>query len=468
MPPLMLHNTFSGKVEEFVPLSKKEVRMYNCGPTPYDQQHIGNLFPPIIGNILRRTLETWGYTVDEVNNITDFGHISEDDDSEDKMTRALRRDGMEPTLTNMRTLAEKYAQLFFDDLPLVGVDPTAVRYPRASDYITDQIAVIKTLEQKGYAYRISDGVYYDVSRFKNYGKLGSISLEGLKAGVRVQENKEKHTPYDFALWKLDKKLGWKSPWGLGFPGWHTECIAMIFSLLGRQIDIHMGGVDLIPTHHNNEIAQAEAITKKQFVRYWVHNAHITIDGKKISKSLGNTVYLSQLREHGLDPRAFRYWCLMGHYRTQMNFTWQGIEGADAALARLRRLYLELPPSHLPPDEKFLKDFYAAMADDLDTSLVLASVWELVRNPAISPAVKKVSLTEADKILGLGLGDPVVVAKVTVVPLSDLPEQVLLLVDQREQARRGRDFPIADNLRAQIEDLGYLIKDTPEGQKVFKK
>ncbi len=462
LPPLRFHNTLSGKIEVFTPLSEKEIKIYNCGPTAYDRQHIGNLFPPIVANLIQRTLLVWGYSVQEVNNITDFGHISEDEDTEDKMTKGLRREGMTLTLPHMRALAERYAALFFEDLPLLGVDPGKVTYPRASDYIPEQIAVIKTLEQKGYAYRTSDGVYFDTSKFTNYGELGGIRLSGLKEGARIEHNPQKHTPHDFALWKLDTKLGWESPWGLGFPGWHTECVAMIFKILGKQIDIHMGGVDLIPIHHNNEIAQAEAITGKQFVKYWIHNAHITVEGKKVSKSLGNTIYVSDLVDRGLSPSALRYWFLTAHYRTPTNFTWDAIEGANTALSRLRIFFESLATvSHEEPDQKFMNDFYGAFANDLDTPKTIALVWELIKNPDVSAQSKRASLLKADEILGLGLSEPLKSASSSI----EVPEAVQALVKEREKARKMKHFAEADKLRSHIEELGYDITDTSEGPRL---
>ncbi len=466
-PPLYLHNTLSGTLEAFKPMSRS-VKVYNCGPTAYDEQHIGNLFPPVVANVLRRALEAWGYKVDEVNNITDFGHLSEDEASEDKMTQGLKREGKTLTLANMRWLAEKYAELFFADLPALGVNPKAVRYPRASDYINEQIAVIAALEQKEYAYRTHDGVYFDTSRFPAYGKLGQVNLEGLKVGARVVEHSEKRTPFDFALWKLDQKLGWGSPWGLGFPGWHTECVAMIFTLLGKQIDIHMGGVDLIPTHHNNEIAQAESITGKQFVRYWIHNAHITIEGKKVSKSLGNTVYLHNLADRGLSPRSLRYWFLTAHYRTPTNFTWSAIEGANTALGRLQRFFLELPETKSAPDKKFLDEFYSAIADDLNTAQALARVWQLVKDPGVLSAAKRASLLAADAILGLGLGESGPQARLAVVTETEFPAEVKKTLAEREAARAAKDFTLSDELRKQIESMGWDIKDTPGGPQLTSK
>ena len=288
----------------------------------------------------------------------------------------------------------------------------------------------------------------------------------------MEKNKEKRNPHDFALWKLSKprekrQQEWDSPWGKGFPGWHVECTAMIFTVLGRQIDIHIGGIDLIPIHHNNEIAQAEAATGKQFVRYWLHNEFITIEGKKVSKSLGNTIYLSQLIDRGISPLALRYWYLTGHYRTPMNFTWEAVEGADQALTRLTRAYLELDPQKATADKAFLKDFYDAVANDLDTPKALARVWELVKDATVPSAAKRASLAWADKILGLGFSEARPTAKLSVIPQSELPEEVQKLALEREKARSAKDFEQADTLRKNIEALGFSIKDTPEGPKISK-
>ncbi|HEY6018735.1 MAG TPA: cysteine--tRNA ligase, partial [Candidatus Paceibacterota bacterium] len=417
---------------------------------------------------IRRTLDAWGYTVEQVINITDFGHlVSDADEGEDKMTKGLKREGLALSMENMKKLAERYTDAFFADIVDMGLDTQKIKFPRASEYIAEQIALIKTLEQKGYAYRTSDGVYFDTSRFPNYGKLGHIDLSGQQATGRVEENSEKRSPHDFALWKLDSKLGWDSPWGKGFPGWHIECTAMIFSLLGRQIDIHTGGIDHIPVHHNNEIAQAEAITGKQYVRYWMHNEFITIESKRIGKSMGNAIVLNSIIDKGTDPRALRYWYLTAHYRTPMNFTWEALEGAATALGRLKRLYLELPQSSLPADERFVADFYAAMAEDLNTPRALARVWDMVRDDSITPTVKKSSLTLADKILGLGLGETGPRAKLSI-KNEDLPEGIQELVAARESARANKDFEKADEIRKEIESGGFELKDTPEGPKVIKK
>jgi cysteinyl-tRNA synthetase len=456
--------------------------MYNCGPTVYGTQHIGNMRAAVFADTLRRALFAWGYQVKQVINITDFGHLSSDaDEGDDKMTLGLKRDGMELTLQNMRTLAEKYTLEYFDDIDQLGVARDKIIFPRASDYITEQISLVLALEQKGYAYQTEQGVYYDVSRFAPYGKLGNINLKGLREGARVQENAHKRGPFDFILWKSDKKLGWDSPWGMGFPGWHIECTAMIFKLLGKQIDIHTGGIEHIPVHHNNEIAQAEAATGKKFVNYWLHNDHITIEGKKISKSLGNTVFLHNIVDRGINPRALRYWFLTAHYRSPANFTWDAIEAADTALKRLQRMYLEYASITSSPSlpraasassrsseevsSAFTDHFFAAMADDLDTPKALALVWDTVKDASLTPEQKLRVLLVADHSFGLGLSEAHETKKLAVIPQSELPDAVQTFVEGREEARKAKDFELADSLRGKIFDLGYEVTDTPEGPKV---
>lgn len=479
LPPLKLYNTYTGAAERFVPLVPGVVKMYNCGPTVYDRQTVGNLLPPVIFNVLRNTLEYWGYEVRQVNNITDVGHLTSDaDEGEDKMSKGLAREGKEPTLENMRSLAEKYAQIYLDDIAALGIPTEKLAFPRASDYIEEDVALVATLIEKGYAYVAADGVYFDVSRFNEYGRLGNINLEGLKEGARVESESKKHTPYDFALWKFDPKIGWESPWGRGFPGWHIECTAMIFKLLGKQIDIHTGGIEHIPVHHNNEIAQAEAAAGRKFVNYWLHNDHITIDGKKISKSLGNVVYLSDITERGIFPLALRYWFLTAHYRSPANFTWEALEGAQTALSRLTKAYQDLVrlqmsdqkelDRHLvsiQPDSRFMHEFLGHMANDLDTPKALASVWDLMRNQDISPEAKCASLVEADKILGLKFTESVAEEEIII---ADLPDKIQKLLSERESARATKDFSKSDELRDKLKEAGFEVKDTPEGQQVSKK
>jgi cysteinyl-tRNA synthetase len=464
--PIGLRNTLSGELETFEPLGKT-VKMYNCGPTVYDRQHIGNLRGAVLANTLKRTLEAKGLRVDHVSNITDVGHLSGDnfgdaDTGEDRMEVAAKKMGK-----HSQQIAEEITSLYFADLDALGIDRSAMRFPKATEYIQEQIALVEQLFEKGFAYNISDGVYFDTSKFPNYGELGGVKTAAMQAGARVEENTEKKDPHDFALWKFSKPgekrdQEWDSPWGVGFPGWHIECTAMIFKLLGEQIDIHIGGEDLAPIHHNNEIAQAEAATGKKFVQHWLHNAFITIDGKKVSKSLGNTVYLSEFAERGLDPRALRYLYLTAHYRTPMNFTWEAAEAADTALKRLRRETAAAQPqrdadkdgSSEDEQRQFLEAFYAALADDLDTPKALALVWEHLKS------LNRATLDQVDKVLGLGLAEEAA-------PV-EIPEGIQQLLDARQAARKHKDFEKADQMRQEIESAGYELKDTPEGPQIFKK
>ena len=429
------------------------VKMYNCGPTVYDHATIGNLRSYIFADTLRHTLDAWGYKVKQIINITDFGHlVSDADEGEDKMTKGLRREGLAVTMENMHTLAERYTEAFLHDITAIGVDTNRITFPRASAYIPQQIELIKKLEQKGFAYKTSSGVYFATAKYKNYGMLGGINLVGQQARARVELG-DKHAPQDFVLWKPDDKLGWESPWGLGFPGWHTECVAMIFALLGEQIDIHTGGIDHIPVHHNNEIAQAEsAAGKSPFVRYWMHNAFLTIDENRVGKSQGNAILLKDVVERGTHPRALRYWYLTAHYRSPVNFTWEALEGADTALKRLTNIFHESSKSDLL-DREFLTKFYAAIANDLDTPKALALVWENIKN------LNRATLAEADKILGLGLTE-------VRLPLSvEVPAEIQTLADEREAARKNKDFARSDALRAQIESKGFIVKDTSAGPEI---
>ncbi len=467
---LKLFNTISRSLETFTPLTLGHVKMYNCGPTVGNVQHIGNLLPPVYTNVLRKTLELWGYEVEQVTNITDFGHLTSDaDDGEDKMTMALLREKLPLTLENMSIVAEKFASVYFDDVTAMGVDIKKIPYPRASEYIPQQIALISSLQEKGYAYETSDGVYFDTALLPQYGKLGGLVADENVEESRVEARAEKHSPHDFALWKKSPSgLGWGSTWGQGFPGWHTECVAMIFALLGKQIDIHTGGIEHIAIHHNNEIAQAETVSGKAFAHYWLHNNHITIDGKKISKSLGNTVYLSDIIGRGLSPLALRYWFLTGHYRTPMNFTWDALEGAETARKRLIKTFSVLEDTPAEPDQDFVQEFNTHLSNDLSTAQALARVWELVKSSEVSPATKRASMLYADTILGIGLASSEPSTAHTPVDLTTLSTDVAALVERRLEAKRAKDFALADSLRKEIEQHGFDVKDTPLGSELFTK
>lgn len=468
--PIRLHNTATRRLEVFRPLKSGRVTMYSCGPTVYDHIHIGNLRAYLLPDLLTRLFLYNGYRVDSTINFTDFGHLSDDADAgEDKMMKGMQREGYEITLPNMRRFAEPYIESFKEDNLSFGNRPPT-QYARASDYVTAQIRLIETLEQKGYAYRTSDGVYFDIAKFPAYGLLGNVDVAKLRAGARVEVNTEKRQPADFALWKLSD-LGWPSRWGKGFPGWHIECTAMVFSTLGKQIDVHTGGEDLQYTHHNGEIAQAEAVTGKPYVGYWLHNAHITIDNMKISKSLGNGLRLKHLADRGFSPAVYRYWLLQTHYRTTANFTWPGLEAAKTALLRLRRLVYEelgdLRPGRV--DEAYEHRFVAALSDDLDTPKALAILWELVKDDTIAAESKLATIHAFDSLLGLGLSEDVRAGRAALglVEPEALPIEVSELLKTREAARQAKDYARADQLRDAIKARGFEVKDTPEGQQLTK-
>jgi len=472
---LKLHNTLTGTTESFRPLSGSIVKMYNCGPTVYGPQHIGNLSMFVFTDILRRTLEKNGYTVRQVINFTDFGHLTSDaDEGEDKMTKGLVREGMALTLPNMRVLAERYAEKFLADIGALNIKTKGTKFPRASDYIQAQIAMGKALEEKGYAYRGKTGVYFDTSRFANYGKLGNINLEGLKEGARVAAASDKRHPTDFLLWKSDDMLGWESPWGRGFPGWHIECSAMIRAILGEQIDIHTGGIEHIPVHHNNEIAQSEAATgRKPFSRFWLHRAHLQVNGGKMAKSEGTVFYLSDILKRGFHPLAFRYLLLGAHYRQPNNFTWEALEAAQKAFLRLVKLVMESPESGSIP-AKYERRFLERMRDDLDTPGALAALWDMV-NSDLPSADIRAGLLAFDAVLGLNLAAPDDRTKELVrkefgeeVATSDIPEHLNELLKERETARAEKDWTTADAARTKIEEEGYTIEDTPEGARLKRR
>lgn len=455
-------NTLSGERELFVSQRPGIVLMYTCGPTAYGPVHIGNLRASMLTDTLTRALSAAGYRVHRVTNITDFGHlVSEGDEGEDKMTKGLKREGLELTLENMRRMAEKYAVQFIDELRELNIDTDDMLFPRASDYIPEQIALIKTLEEKGYAYRTARGVYYDTSRFPGYGKLGGIDVDAQREGTRIEANKEKRNPADFVLWKPDPKLGWESPWGRGFPGWHIECSAMIRSLLGQEIDIHTGGEDLKPVHHNNEIAQSEAASGRTFSHYWMHNAFLTMNGEKASKSLGNVVYLSDVTTKGFHPLSLRYFFLQAHYRTPLSFSWDALGGASGALERLWRLTQEIAQeSKRASAASEVRDrFLATVRDDLATPQALGILWDALKSEEYAPEEKWGLIEDADAHFGLSLIAPPATGALKE---SDMPEDIRKMLALREEARTRKDFKEADRIRNEIENSGYHVDDGPQG------
>lgn len=463
--PVMLFNTLGREKQAFTAIRGRYVKMYTCGPTVYDYAHIGNLRSYIFADVLRRTLEYAGYDVKQIINITDVGHLSSDaDDGEDKMTAGLKREGLDLTLENMKILAEKYAQAFIEDLKGLNVE-TPFAFPRASEHVPQDIAFIQTLFDKGYAYATSDGVYFDTAKFPKYGILGGTTASDDHSRIGV--NKEKRHPQDFALWKFNPNLGWDAPWGKGFPGWHIECSAMSQKFLGKTFDIHTGGVDHIPVHHNNEIAQSEAASGKKYVNYWLHGAFATIEGKRIGKSEGNAIRLYQLKERGISPLAYRYLVLSGHYRSPMNFTWESLEAAQTALYRAMRIFADLTDGgRVNPEAR--SRFEAAINDDLNTAEALAVLWEVLRDEKMPNSEKRETVLDFDRVLGLGfakLGEEG--GKLAVVEADDLPEEVRAIVAAREEARTKGAWDEADRLRDDLLSRGYTVEDSAHGPKVRK-
>ncbi len=469
--PLYFFNTAAGVKREFVPLKAVQTTMYSCGPTVYDHAHIGNLSAYFLPDLIKRVLIYNGYRVNHTINFTDFGHLTDDGDvGEDKMMKALKREGRPITLANMKLLAKKYINSFKADLEAAGIIPPN-QYTPASEFVKEQIDLITALYKLGIAYETKDGVYFDISRYPKYGQLGAIMLEKLQPGARVKVNSEKRSPADFALWKKSD-LGWESTWSKGFPGWHTECTAMIFATLGEQIDIHTGGQDLMHTHHNGEIAQAESVTKKPYVGYWLHNALMTVGGEKFAKSSGNGIRLGHLIGRGYSPIDYRYLLLTAHYQTPVNFTYEALRGAKAARRKLLRQltkYRSLGEvGEVNPG--YQKIFHQLINNNLDTPKALATLWQVMKSKAIPPADKLATAIHFDQIFGLGIVDAVETLGHTdnseagkLIPPPPIEE----LLEKREVARAKQNWPEADRLRAAIRDQGYQIEDSETGPIVSK-
>lgn len=457
---IKIYNTLSREKETFKPIKRGVVSMYNCGPTVYDRIHIGNFRASVFPDILRRMFEYNGFKVKQIMNITDIGHLVGDgDEGEDKMMKALKRDGLPVTVPSMLAIGKKYAEQFRDDLKSLNVEP-AEEYPHASAHVPEDIDIIKILDDKGFTYKTSDGLYFDTSKFPSYGKLGNISQENLREGARVAVNPEKRNPADFALWKFNE-IGWESPWGTGFPGWHIECSAMSAKYLGQPFDIHTGAIDLIPTHHNNEIAQSESAHGKTLANYWMHNEFLITSGEKMSKSKGNFITLETLSRESISPLAYRYWLLTAHYRSPVNFTYDAVRGAQMALIRLMSAL-----SAFPDGGKIIKDyedrFISYINDDLNTPQAIALVWEIMKDTGISEADKKATILRFDKVLGLMLDT------IPAETHEEIPAEIIALSEAREDARKVKDWDKADALRKEIESRGYDVSDTEKGLKISRK
>ena len=458
---LRFYNTLSRTKEDFKPINPKFVTMYSCGPTVYNYAHIGNLRTYIFMDLVRRALRLSGYKIKGVMNITDVGHLMADsDDGEDKMAVASRQQNKTPW-----EIAEYYSKIFFEDLAKLNIGKPEI-IAKATDHIEDMINYVLDLEAHGFSYETSDGIYFDIAKFPNYGCLSRANLDDQLAGARVEVNDEKRHPADFALWKKADPLHimqWRSPWGMGYPGWHIECSAMSQKYLGKTFDIHSGGVDHIPIHHENEIAQNEAITGEKSVNYWLHGEFMLVDNGKMSKSLGNTYTIAQLEEKGYSPLDFRFFCLNTHYRKKLNFTFDGLDAAKISRERLMQSLAQHKASSAKTDEakleKYKADFHAAIEDDINVPLALGILFTAVKEPK-SKDIYELALY-FDKALGLSLDKLPAVKEETIV----IPDEVADLIEKRKTAKANKDYALADQIRGQITALGYNVMDTKDGVKV---
>ncbi len=459
---LRLYNTLTRKKEPFRPFRPPKVGLYTCGPTVYNYAHIGNLRTYIFEDILKRVLIYNGFKVKHVMNITDVGHLTGDRDmGEDKLEKGAQREGK-----SAWEIAEFYTDAFKADLKRLNVlAPTL--WCKATDTIDDQVALIQTLESKGFAYRTSDGIYFDTSRFDGYAKLSHQDLEALQEGARVEKNPEKRNATDFALWKFSppgvrRQMEWDSPWGTGFPGWHIECSAMSMKYLGDMLDIHCGGTDHIDVHHTNEIAQSEAATGKPFFKYWMHGAFLIIaGGKKMAKSEGNFLTLeSSFILKNIDPLAFRFASFLTHYRKPMEYSDEGIQAAQNGLQHLRNQVRTLMDGSQAtiPDPEYRDKFKAALNNDLNLPQALAVVQELLKSD-LDAGVKLATAMDFERVLGLDLD------KVSVE--QELPAEIQAFVNARQKARKEKNWALSDALRDKMQAMGYVVQDGPQGKKVFK-
>jgi len=452
MPLVRLYNTLTRSRQDLRPLTDGLVRIYSCGPTVYRYVHVGNLRTFMLPDLLRRSLEYLGYRTEQVMNITDVGHLTDDtfDRGEDKMLVSAR-------LENKSTdeIAAAYTEAFLDDIHKVNIRPAGL-YPRATDYIAQMLELIERLLAQGHAYEIDGTVYYDIATFPGYGKLSRNTIDKLLTGVRGDPDPRKRHPGDFTLWKAagEHRLQvWPSPWGEGFPGWHIECSAMSLSLLGERFDIHTGGADNVFPHHEAEIAQSEAVTGHKVVGLWMHGGLLLLSGARMAKSAGNFFRITELEEEGFDPLAFRYMALQTKYRAPLNFSTDGLEGADRALRQLRERVAEWS-NGAELDATWDGRFRAAIADDLDLPAVMALVAELGRSSLPSRA-KAALLKRWDSVLGLDLDRAA----------PELPAGAAELLEARDRARAAKDFALSDQLRDKLGRLGVTVIDTPAGQKV---
>jgi cysteinyl-tRNA synthetase len=456
-----IYNTLGREIQQFEPIAPGTVGLYTCGPTVYNFAHIGNLRTYLFEDFLRRTLEYLGYSVNHVMNVTDVGHLTDDaDEGEDKMTKSAREKGM-----SVWDIAQFYTDAFFRDVERLNIRRPHV-VCRATAHIADMIALIQRIEANGHTYVAGGNVYFDIGTFSRYGELALLDRQELMAGARIGVDENKKNPHDFVLWFTKGRFEhqamlWDSPWGRGYPGWHIECSAMSMKYLGEHFDIHTGGVDHVPVHHTNEIAQSEAATGKKWVNYWVHGEFLLMENAKMSKSAGGFLTLDALVEQGYDPLDYRYFCLGGHYRKQISFTQEAMDAARTGRKNLRDTLMRLRQESEPAALDAVGDaasghhrrFVGHISHDLNMPRALSELWQLLRDTSI-PAGERLSVAfDMDQVLGLHLRET---------SASELDQEIQALIDERTRARGDRDFTRADAIRDELSSRGVVLEDTPQG------
>ena len=459
---LYFYNTRTRKKEEFTPLEGNTVRIYSCGPTVYKDATIGNMKSYIFMDTLRRVLRYNGYDLKHAMNITDVGHlVSDGDEGEDKMEKAAKAEKKDPL-----EIAKIYTERFFNDFERLNIERPEI-VCKATDHIKEMIQFVQRLIDNGYAYETSTAIYFDVSKLDKYGVLSGVDVRKQKAGARVKVDEEKRNPYDFALFiKAPENhiMKWESPWGLAYPGWHIECSTMSNKYLGEVFDIHTGGIDLIPTHHENEIAQSKGATGKEPARFWMHCDYLLIDGGKMSKSLGNAYLVTDLIEKGYDPLAFKMMCFTAHYRNKLNFTWEAMTSSQNALIRLKEGYAKHSAGEEDIEdskvEEYRTRFNEAINDDMNMPVAMSVVWDVVKNPIKSKKLADL-LLDFDKVLGIRIQEPIMKKK------EELPEEIKALVEERKQARTEKNWAKSDEIRDILKEKGYNVKDSKDGMTLEK-
>ena len=456
---IQLYNTLVHSKEKFMPIDEKEIKIYSCGPTVYSYAHIGNFRTYVFVDSLRRMFKYNGYKLKHVMNITDVGHLTSDADTgEDKMEKAAKKEGKNPY-----EIAEFYSNVFMEDMKKLNIDMPNI-ISKATDNIPEMIEMVKDIIDRGYAYETSKGIYFDVSKLDKYPVLSNNNVENQEAGARIEVDPEKRNPYDFAIWiKAPEShiMKWDSPWGKSYPGWHLECSAMGKKFLGNHFDIHTGGIDHIPIHHENEIAQSKGANGVIPANYWMHCEFLLVDGGKMSKSLGNVYTLKELKERGIEPLAYKLFCFTSHYRNKLNFTFDGVKASQISLNRLREGYAKHKSGNENIDKEVINHyeerFHKAINDDLNIPSALSVMWEVIREEKKSIDFSNL-IEKFDEVLGLDLKN----YEKYINQKIDIPEQVMKLAEERKNARNNKDWAKSDELREEIKKLGFIVKDTANG------